>query len=217
MNQVSARISLARNVTVLKNIMDADGIVLGGTDMPLADIAVSLHLNLRALTEYGLTPYEALRTVTILPAEKMGVSDDLGTIEEGKLADFVFVKGNPLDDIEDAANVQQVMKNGKTYTVDEIMEPYNQNDEEISTAEIMTLVEKYNEEGEINDDDAVESLLTHLTAVSHYEEKEQAEKVVKHMNGFKQLLKNQKENDLMSEEASKTLREKSDSLITKWE
>src|SRR5699024_7478178 len=98
-----------------------------------------------------------------------------------------------------------------------IMEPYNQNDEEISTAEIMTLVEKYNEEGEINDDDAVESLLTHLTAVSHYEEKEQAEKVVKHMNGFKQLLKNQKENDLMSEEASKTLREKSDSLITKWE
>lgn len=104
-DQTSARITLERDVEVLKDIMDSGSIILGGTDIPLVDISVSLHLNLRAMTEYGMTPYKALRTVTYLPVEKMGVSDDLGTIENGKLADLVFVEGNPSEDIEDAANV----------------------------------------------------------------------------------------------------------------
>ena len=77
------------------------------------------------MTEYGMTPYEALRTATYYPAKKMGVEEDLGTIESGKIADLLFVKGNPLQDIKDTVNVQMVMKDGKVYSIDDIIAPFN--------------------------------------------------------------------------------------------
>lgn len=123
-DQTEVRTELARSVTVLKEVLRSGGTVLGGTDIPLVDIAISLHLNLRAMVRYGMTPEEALSTVTSRPAEKMGVAEDLGTIEPGKLADLTFVEGNPLDNINDAANVHMVMKNGQIHTVDEIIAPY---------------------------------------------------------------------------------------------
>ena len=49
---------------------------------------------------------------------------DLGTLETGKLADLVIVAGDPLHDIKAAANVQYVMKNGKLYSVAELMAPF---------------------------------------------------------------------------------------------
>jgi imidazolonepropionase-like amidohydrolase len=54
----------------------------------------------------------------------MGVADELGTVEPGKLADLAFVRGNPLDDLANAANVERVMKNGVSWTVEEILGPY---------------------------------------------------------------------------------------------
>lgn len=118
-DQSSARKKLAKDVSILKEIMNSGGIVLNGTDAPLIDMGVSTHYELPAMVEYGITPYEALRTATYYPAVKMGVADDLGTIEPGKLADLVFVGGNPLEDINDADNVQMVMKNGELYTIEE--------------------------------------------------------------------------------------------------
>ncbi|MEH7379315.1 amidohydrolase family protein [Bacillus sp. JJ1533] len=115
---------IAEDVTILKNIIDAGGIVVAGTDSPLTHIAFSLHSELAAMAKYGMSNYEALRTATYYPALKLGVADDLGTIEKGKLADLVFVEGNPLEDITDTANVKLVMKNGKAYTIDEIIAPY---------------------------------------------------------------------------------------------
>jgi len=56
----------------------------------------------------------------------MGVERELGTVEAGKLADLVFVRGNPLEDLAHAANVERVMKNGVSWTVEEILEPYVQ-------------------------------------------------------------------------------------------
>jgi hypothetical protein len=52
------------------------------------------------------------------------VGDDLGTVEAGKLADLAFIAGDPLTTIEDLANVQGVMKNGRLYTVPELMLPF---------------------------------------------------------------------------------------------
>ncbi|MBY0221218.1 DPP IV N-terminal domain-containing protein [Sporosarcina aquimarina] len=128
-DQTVTRTGLEREVSLLKDIMDAGGTILGGTDMPLDNVAVSLHLNIRAMVRYGMTPYEALRTVTYLPAKRFGAEDDLGTIESGKLADLVFVDGDPLQNIDDAANVQMVMKNGKVYLMDNLLEPYKNTDE----------------------------------------------------------------------------------------
>ena len=86
-----------------------------------------------------------------------------------------------------------------------------------SASSIKAVVESFEEEGAFEDDGVARSLTTHLTAVDRYEEKELAEKVVKHMKNFKMLLEYQKENDLISEEAYNVLQFDADSLITKWQ
>ncbi len=68
-------------------------------------------------------PWQALQSATLLPAKAYHKDHDLGTIEAGKLADMVFVRGNPLVNIVDAANVQRVMKNGRLYTLEELEAP----------------------------------------------------------------------------------------------
>jgi len=60
-------------------------------------------------------------------------------------------------------------------------------------------------------------LLTHLTAVSYYEEQEQTEKMIRHMIGFKDILNHQLNNDLISEEAFNVLNAQADDLIEKWQ
>jgi Tol biopolymer transport system component/imidazolonepropionase-like amidohydrolase len=123
-DQTATRLTLAREVAILTRILRSGGVVLAGTDIPLAPVGVSLHLNLRALVRYGMTPYEALRTATIVPARQIGVGRDLGTVEPGKLADLVVVDGNPLQRIDDAADVRVVIQNGRPHTVAGLIEPY---------------------------------------------------------------------------------------------
>jgi imidazolonepropionase-like amidohydrolase len=79
---------------------------------------------MRWLKYADLAPFEILQTATSLAAKELGVSDDLGTVEPGKLADLAFVEGSPHEAIEDLLNVRMVMKNGKLFTVEELMEPY---------------------------------------------------------------------------------------------
>ena len=45
---------------------------------------------------------------------------------QGKIADLIMIRGNPLDNVANTANVEIVMKNGFTYTVDDILRPYKQ-------------------------------------------------------------------------------------------
>src|SRR5699024_29794 len=112
--------SLANNVGILKDVIDEGGVVLAGSDLPIAHTSIALHLNLKGMADYGMTNHEALRTATYYPAKQMGVLDDLGTIEEGKLADLVLVEGEPLQEISDASNVQMVMKNGELFTIEDL-------------------------------------------------------------------------------------------------
>src|SRR5438105_12027289 len=66
-------------------------------------------------TKYGMTPMQAIQSATRVAAELVGMSDQLGTIEAGKLADIVAVPGNPLDDITAMQKVSFVMKDGQIY------------------------------------------------------------------------------------------------------
>ncbi len=63
----------------------------------------------------ALSPLEALRVATIDAAEKLGYRQDLGSIEPGKLADFVVLDGNPLDDIHATARTRLVVRNGVVF------------------------------------------------------------------------------------------------------
>lgn len=56
------------------------------------------------------------------PANALGKGSLLGSIETGKLADLYVVKGNPLDEITNTRNVQWVMKSGKVYNPQELLE-----------------------------------------------------------------------------------------------
>ncbi len=66
-------------------------------------------------TRYGMTPMQAIQSATRVASELLGMSDQIGTVESGKLADIVAVPGNPLDDITALERVAFVMKDGQVY------------------------------------------------------------------------------------------------------
>lgn len=68
-----------------------------------------------------MTPYQALRTATVNPAEALGL--EAGSIEPGHLADLVIVEGNPLETIADALRVKQVIANGRPHDLEELLRP----------------------------------------------------------------------------------------------
>jgi hypothetical protein len=113
---------LERNVLQVKDTLRYGGRVISGTDAPIDFVAVSLHLNLRGMVKYGVTPYEALLTATRFPGEFL--EEPLGIIVPGAYADMLLVEGDPLARIEDAAAVRQVIKNGQVFTIDELMAPF---------------------------------------------------------------------------------------------
>ena len=67
---------------------------------------------------WGMTPMEALRASTILAADKLGFAPDLGSIESGKLADFMVLDANPLEDIHNTVKIHWVVKNGELWEAD---------------------------------------------------------------------------------------------------
>jgi imidazolonepropionase-like amidohydrolase len=62
-----------------------------------------------------MRPHDALRAATINGAEYLGMDADLGSIEVGKLADFIVLDRNPLDDIRNSESVSMTIINGVVY------------------------------------------------------------------------------------------------------
>jgi len=71
------------------------------------------------MVEVGMPPIDAIRSATIHAADLLGVSDQSGSIEAGKLADIIAVNGNPLEDIKVLQDVSFVMKDGVVYKNEE--------------------------------------------------------------------------------------------------
>lgn len=73
------------------------------------------YLEFEYMVEGGMPPMEAIKAGTINAANLMGIKDERGSVETGKMADIVAVDGNPLDDITSMGQVIFVMKEGKVY------------------------------------------------------------------------------------------------------
>jgi imidazolonepropionase-like amidohydrolase len=92
---------------------------LAGTDTPPGVYifpGFSLHEELQRFVAAGFTPLEALQTATLNPARFLGVEEQFGTIEKGKLADLVLLSGNPLQDISNTQKIAAVIVDGHYYS-----------------------------------------------------------------------------------------------------
>lgn len=100
----------------LKALHDAGTLIAAGTDTM---IAPNLHAEMASYVDAGLTPFQALQTATSNAAHALNL--DAGTLEPGKLADVVLIEGDPRKDIAATYRVQQVVTNGRAYTVPELI------------------------------------------------------------------------------------------------
>ena len=88
--------------------------IVAGTDNVVP--VFSLYLEIESYHKLGgLSPLEAIRTATIIPAKAMGLDGQTGTLEVGKQADIAILDKNPLLDINNIRTVSAVMTNGNYY------------------------------------------------------------------------------------------------------
>ncbi len=91
--------------------------IVAGTDNIVP--VFSLYLEIETYQKLGkLTPLEAIRTATIIPAKAMGLDSKTGTLEVGKEADIAILNKNPLEDIHNIRSVFAVVTNGNYYLSD---------------------------------------------------------------------------------------------------
>ena len=90
---------------------------MAGTDLGNDFIVAgrSLHDELAALVSAGLSPLEALQSATSVPARVFGLSDSLGTVTAGSIADLVLLEDNPLDDINHVRRISGVVLRGEFF------------------------------------------------------------------------------------------------------
>ncbi|NNE37181.1 MAG: amidohydrolase family protein [Gammaproteobacteria bacterium] len=98
----------------INEFSSAGGKLLAGSDPVNTGIpGLGIHREMQLMVDAGVSPLEALKSATIYAAELINKGSDIGTVESGKLADLVVLSGNPLANIENTKDVEQVMLSGK--------------------------------------------------------------------------------------------------------
>jgi adenine deaminase len=116
----------AQRVLELKTLFESGGghLLIVGTDEPVYTNLLpgfAYHRELLAMTYAGLPPAAVLKAATINGANALGIQARLGSIEAGKLADLVVVKGDPVEDIKAARNIRFVIKDGVVLDPEELL------------------------------------------------------------------------------------------------
>jgi imidazolonepropionase-like amidohydrolase len=109
------------NLALIQMAARAGVKLLAGTDWPgagywrgnYANVGRTPQGELAGLVEAGLTPAEALRTATVNPAALLNMSDQLGSVETGKLADLLLLDADPLLNVANASRISAVVVNGR--------------------------------------------------------------------------------------------------------
>ena len=118
---VDSREQLSNLQRIVAQLVQAGGRVAAGSDSPTSPYGLGLHAELALLSEAGIPNDQVLRLVTSGAALALGIERDLGTIEPGKLADFVVLSGNPLARIQDSLRIEAVVKDGLWTARDELL------------------------------------------------------------------------------------------------
>ena len=106
--------------TLTKSLSDAGVKLLAGSDSGAFNSytypGISLHKELEAMVQTGMTPLEALKTSAYHGAQYLKKDQSYGSIEIGKQADVVLLEANPLEDIRNTNKINTVIHNSKSYT-----------------------------------------------------------------------------------------------------
>lgn len=97
---------------IVRFFHDAGGIIAAGNDYPGVNQGMPLR-EMDFLQAAGLSPLEVIEAATRHAAYVCGQSDNLGTLEKGKLADLIVVDGDPLDDLNAMDSVLYIVKDGE--------------------------------------------------------------------------------------------------------
>lgn len=105
---------VAFNLLLVKACKAAGVPIVAGTDAGTSSVVhgFSMHDELALLTKAGLTNEEALTSATRLSAQWLGIDQQIGTVETGKLADLMLLEANPLTDIKNTRKIAGVCING---------------------------------------------------------------------------------------------------------
>jgi hypothetical protein len=107
----------------IARLVRAGGRVAVGSDAPAVPYGLGFHLELALLARAGIANDQILRMATVEGALALGLEQQIGTLEEGKLADFVVLDGDPLAHISDTLRVVAVAKGGTWYARPALLAP----------------------------------------------------------------------------------------------
>ena len=102
----------------------AGGFLLAGSDAVLLDVIAGFadHREVELLVDAGFTPLEAVKIASLNGAKFLGQDDHIGSLETGKQADIMVVKGDPSRNIRDIEKVEVVFKDGIGYDSKKLIE-----------------------------------------------------------------------------------------------
>jgi imidazolonepropionase-like amidohydrolase len=109
----SMRYYMAIAKQAVKALQDEGIPIVAGTDQGLPGFSVYRELEL--YVQAGLSPAQAIRTATIIPAQVMKIDDKYGSVDVGKKADLIIIDGDPLANISNLRKVSVVIKDGSIY------------------------------------------------------------------------------------------------------
>ncbi len=102
----------------------AGGLLLAGSDAEERELVAGYadHWQLEMMVEAGFTPLQTIKIATANGASFLNRLAEIGTLEEGKRADLMLVRGRPDENISDIRNVKIVFKNGIGYDAAKLTE-----------------------------------------------------------------------------------------------
>jgi imidazolonepropionase-like amidohydrolase len=114
---------IAQSWTQMVRQMNEAGIpLMVGTDLMCPGLVpgYSVHEEMQIWQEAGIPPADILRSATLVPMQLMGLGDRLGSIREGRSASMILIRGNPLEDVRNAQQIECVFLRGQYFSRDDL-------------------------------------------------------------------------------------------------
>jgi len=104
-------------------ILGNGGGIIIGSEAPSMPQGLGLHSEMRRLAAGGLQPFQIMKMAGLDAARNLGYGESLGLIRVGRQADIVILDGDPLENIDAAANVVGTIVNGRYFSRKNLITP----------------------------------------------------------------------------------------------